>query len=217
MASSTSTSSSSGTTDKLSPRIKIRHNLGSKWLGRCRWTSADPKTTTIELQRSILDDPQTLERVFAHEMVHHANFLDLGPVDLAVIQLGIKPEGHGKEFLDLAARINAVMGPGFVSKESDQSYVVDRHGKEFFILVGPYSHASTRLGFAWSARLTPEGKERAKREIARGARLFRITDSRWAIGKAKIRRFGGLSIPHQGTPEERDLRILYETGKPVVI
>ena len=68
--------------------------------GRSRSTDS----ATIELQRQhVANDAKFLERVIAHEMIHHRNYLD-----------GTEDEKHGDAFREGAARINAIMGPDFV-------------------------------------------------------------------------------------------------------
>jgi len=80
------------------PVIKLRSNLGSKWLGRSTWKPSSPSTTLLELQTSILGDDRTLERVIAHEMIHHRDALALSENDVALLRVGIKPDAHGATF-----------------------------------------------------------------------------------------------------------------------
>jgi len=94
------------------PILKVRSALGVSWLGRTKWSSHEPHTTTIELQRSIVGDARTLERVLAHEMVHHRDMISMTEGDIAVSRF-VKPESHGAAFMQGAEIINAVMGPGF--------------------------------------------------------------------------------------------------------
>ena len=188
------------------PSIKLRSNLGSKWLGRSSWSSKRPHTTLLELQQSILGDDRTLERVIAHEMIHHRDALAISENEMALIRVGIKPESHGASFREGAARINAVMGPGFVTAVSDKEYVHAPSHKKFLVLITPL--AKDRLGWAWAARLGPEAKGWVDEQLVRGSRLVHTTDDRWARG-AKIKRYGGYSIPRD--PQDAALlRELYE-------
>jgi len=190
------------------PVVKLRSNLGSKWLGRSTWSSKNPHTTILELQTSILGDDRTLERVIAHEMIHHRDALAISDNDKVLMGLGIKPEGHGASFREGAAVINAVMGPDFVTAVSDQQYVKAASNKKFVVLITPVM--KDRLGYAWAARLGPEAKRWVDEQIARGSRLVETTDERWARG-AKIKRFGGYSIPKSDDDIAR-LRELYEAA-----
>ena len=190
------------------PSIKLRSNLGSKWLGRSSWSSKRPHTTLLELQQSILGDDRTLERVIAHEMIHHRDALAISENELALIRVGIKPESHGASFREGAARINAVMGAGFVTAVSDKEYVHTPSHKKFLVLITPLS--KDRLGWAWAARLGPEAKGWVDEQLGRGSRLVPTTDDRWAR-VAKIKRYGGYSIPRD--PQDAVLlRELYEAA-----
>ena len=190
------------------PNVKLRSNLGSKWLGRSTWSSKNPSTTILEIQTSILGDDRTLERVIAHEMVHHRDALAISEGDMALLRLGIKPAAHGTSFHEGAARINAVMGPDFVTEVSDQQYVQAASGKKFVVLITP--HSGGRFGYAWAARLGPEAKRYVDEQVTRGSRLVHTTDERWTRG-TKIKRYGGYSIPKSDDDIAR-LRELYETA-----
>jgi hypothetical protein len=63
----------------------------------------------------------------------------------------------------------------------------------------------SRFGYAWAARISPKAKDSVDERIARGARLVQTTDDRWTRG-AKIKRFGGYSIPKS----EEDIALLRE-------
>ncbi len=85
------------------PVVRLRDNLGSRWLGRSTWTSSRPETTLLEIQRSILGDARTLERVVAHEMIHHRDALAISKNEVALLRVGIRPESHGATFREGAA------------------------------------------------------------------------------------------------------------------
>jgi SprT-like family len=174
------------------PDIVIVDNLGSKWLGLCEWKPSRPDTTTIYLQRRIIDDEGTLERVVAHEMIHHEEMLNLSDVDKALLKLGrgrlLNP--HGPSFKRGQALINEVMGDDFVSEKSDQSFVYSKNERSFYVLImeGPRG----KLGWAWAVRLSPQMKNKVAREVASGAKLVMTTDVRWTAG-VKIK--SGMSLP----------------------
>ena len=190
------------------PVVKLRSNLGSSWLGRSTWSSKNPHTTLLEIQQSILGEDRTLERVIAHEMIHHRDALAISADTMALIRIGIKPEAHGASFREGADRINAVMGPEFVTAVSDKQYVQAPSGKKFVVLITPLPDG--RLGYSWAARLGPEAKGWVDEKIARGSRLVYTTDDRWARG-AKIKRYGGYAIPKDADDVAR-LQELYETA-----
>lgn len=201
------------------PVIKIRDNIGSSWLGRCRWSASSPGNTVIELQRSILGHDRTLERVIAHEIIHHRDSISMSQATRTLLGLGIRPDGHGPTFLEGAAKINAVMGEGFVTKTSDRQYEQAAPTRSFLVLIFPHPITDapnpSRFGWNWAVRLGPRAKEYALRYIAQGARLVRSQDIRWTRG-AKIERFGGYSLPI-GPENAAALRALYETAPSVSI
>lgn len=178
------------------PDISVVDNLGSKWLGLCEWNPRRPMTTTIYLQRRIVDDSRTLERVIAHEMIHHKEMLNLSPSEKALIKHGkghvLNP--HGPSFHQGQAMINEVMGDDFVSEESDQDFVYKKNEKPFYVLImeGPRGNPRHALGWAWAVRLSPQMKNKIAREIASGAKLVMTTDDRWTAG-TKIKM--GMSLP----------------------
>lgn len=193
------------------PVIKIRSHLGAGWLGRSTWSSNSPTTTLLELQKSIIEDDRTLERVIAHEVIHHRDALAMTPNELALVKIGIKPDAHGAAFREGAARINAILGEGFVTATSDKEYKQAPSQKEFLLLITPLSH--DRLGYAWAARLGPKSTEVVKYALEHGSRLTHTTDERWTRG-AKIERFGGYSAPKASDSESIALlRALYDAAK----
>lgn len=95
------------------PSIKFRDTPRADWLGLTDWRVGS-HVSTMELQKKILKDDRLLERVVAHEMIHHRDFLGFTKDEIARIKAGIKPDGHGPSFREGAGRINAVMGSDFV-------------------------------------------------------------------------------------------------------
>lgn len=190
------------------PHVRYESKLGAHYLGVCHWTPSLPDTTTISLQKSILDHSQTLERVVAHEMVHHQELTSLTESDKRLLQLGIKPRSHGPSFKTGAALVNAIMGPSFVTETSDTDYVVATNSKPYFLLIKPIARNTPTYGWAWGVRLSAHMKEKiAKEQASGGARLFQVTDSKWTAG-AKIERFGGFSLPRRDE-EVSELAALY--------
>jgi len=132
------------------PKVKIV-NSKTNWLGRCVWRygrAADGKTfaddnTTIDLQKSIMTDEYTVRRVLAHELAHHED--DLVNLRPELLRLGfhtfqmmrkMKKDGHGPSWQAIAARFNAKYGADFVTKTSDESYVLDQSDvKPYFVFI----------------------------------------------------------------------------------
>jgi len=171
--------------DGAKPIVEVKTRIGANWLGRDRWSSRRPHTTTMELQRSIVGDPMTLERVVAHEMVHHRDMLALTPEEIELTKLGIKPPAHGPSFRQGAAIINALMGPEFVTELSDQEYVQAPPERDLYLLIVPL-RGDGRLGFAWAARLSSEAVSVVAERVLEGGKLVRTRDRRWTNSRAKI-------------------------------
>lgn len=207
-----------GEQDLPRPQIEFRSNIVAEWLGQDVWSLRKP-TTTLRLQKSILGDPRTLERVIAHEMIHHVDFLRMSEPEIEMLvemrKLGRKTyrDAHGESFLAKAAQINVAMGDGFVTKVSDAEYVTARNVKPFFLLIVPLSTTNDKLGWAWAARLSGDGQTRVAKQLALGARLVQSTNDLWLYG-AKIKKYGGVSVPRK--PEDQaELRRLF-TEEPEV-
>ena len=194
--------------DGARPLIKLRSNLGSTWLGRSTWSSSRPHTTLLEIQQSVLGDERTLERVIAHEMIHHRDALAISENDMVLMRVGIKPESHGASFREGADRINAIMGPEFVTAVSDKEYSQAPSLKKFVVLITPLPDG--RLGWTWAARLGNKAKSWVDELVGRGSRLVYTTDDRWTRG-AKIKRYGGYSIP-KTSEDVALLQDLYQTA-----
>jgi hypothetical protein len=164
------------------PSIKLSGRVAAKWLGRCKPHSKtfDGETrrravvaTTIEILRSVCSDERTLERVIAHEVVHHVQFLTQNR------------GGHGADFLDRAARINAVAGAGFVTVKcfEGDGYVLGPTHREFFVMV---RFVAGQYQASWSPTVT----DRVAAEIGfhvhkYGARVFTSTES-WLTLATKL-------------------------------
>lgn len=203
-----------GIADAMRPTLVARNNLGSAWLGRNTF-NVTRNTSLIEIQARILSEPKTLERVVAHEIIHHHDGLKMPTAVAALVKLGIKPNGHGKSFLEGAAKINAVMGKDFVTIRSDEEYVQAPNTKEFFILIAPVSKTPLRLGYAWAVRISPEACEWVKRRMADGAQLFRTKNPRWTHG-SKIKKYASFSyIPDPNSEYTKELNRIYLNEKPV--
>lgn len=189
------------------PKFVVRDNLNSSWLGRCIYRQG--QQNVMEVQASVLGDEATLERIVAHEMAHHVEFLMFTEEDLSRLRLPrqLRPKDHSKVWYELAAKINAVAGAGFVTKESDATYVRNTTVKPFVVLVSPIDNS--RLGFAVGVRLSPKMRAFADRRIAEGAKMFQSTDATLSAGP-KIG--DGWRVPRD--PElQQALKKLYDTGK----
>jgi len=207
------------------PRIKIVNRMTAGWLGRDVYAPRiDKANTTLEIQKSITNDEKTLDRVICHELIHHWDFLskfahpEQGKENwdkhVTHKRLGFKSDGHGKEFQEWAAKINAVMGKDYVTEKSDTSYVVEIT-KDYFLLIMPINKsAQGQHGWAWALKPSTDQKAIIQQKIREdGGRLFMSRDERWLSG-AKIKKYGGMSVP---TKEDgkKALKELYDSGKDI--
>jgi len=205
------------------PRIKIVNQITSTWLGRTLYSrKVDLNNTTIEIQKRVTTDEKSLDRVIAHELIHHWEFLTkYGHPDVgeeiwkkmqAMRKYGIKPESHGKDFYDWAEKINSVMGKDYVTKESDMSYVTEID-KDFYVIILPAT--SGKFSYAWMVRPSKDQQIQAqKMMIEQKAKLFLTRDSRFTNG-FKVKKYGPTGVPRD-EDLQKTLKQMYETGKPVV-
>jgi hypothetical protein len=165
----------------------------------------------MEVQAAVLRDETTLERIVAHEMAHHAEYLQMTDEDFAREQtlrrLRLAPKDHSKLWYALAAKINSVSGANFVTKDSDGSYVQNTEVKPYMLLIVPLD--GSRLGFAVGVRPSPKMKAIIERQIAGGGKLFKLTDAELSVAPAIGK---GWRVPREPALQQR-IQKLYDTGK----
>lgn len=96
------------------PRFTVVARVGARWGGRCKWRS-DWTTCVIEIHETMTGNPRDLERVVAHEIIHHVVFMQQGRAGRWV--------GHGGVFLEMLAKLNATLGEGFVTTMCGDDYL----------------------------------------------------------------------------------------------
>ena len=186
------------------PIFKVVNQKTAKWNGRCVFKG---KNCVIELQKYIMDDPKTLDRILCHELIHHVDYL---ANDLSERKKHYgRDEGHGQFFKDSAKRINAKRGANYVTVISDQDFVISDSDKEFHMLIKPYE--GNELCYTVAFKLNDSQKARIARDIQEfKARIVTSRDSRWmkapSIGSGKV------SIPTGD--EQKAVRDLYENALP---
>jgi uncharacterized DUF497 family protein len=154
------------------PVVKIVNQPGKSWLGQCVWKYGQQQngepyadlTTTIELQKAIMGDEQTVRRVLAHELCHHEDNLvnnwplleEKGFMLFRMMMRNDGTKGHGPTWKAIAARFNAKYGPDFVTPKSDETYVRDDAAvtKPFFVLM--YRYVNGDLHWKHATRLSPK-------------------------------------------------------------
>ena len=203
------------------PNFKIVDQLSQRWLGRTAYSSTkDPDNCLIEIQKRVLNDQKTLERVLVHELIHHADFLlnyrpHAGkPMDPFTRKL-LKRDSHGKFFREESARINQALGKDFVTEKSDQDYVIESD-REFYLLVQP--HGS---GYGYNYFLRPSAEDKKGIQLViehRQGKLFKVNDVAFLSKNRPKFSPGAFFVPRSTQQALRDkLKELYEGGKQVAL
>lgn len=142
----------------------VKPKLGRHWLGIDIWSTADPETTSIQIDERVAREPRSFERILAHEIIHHVNWIRAAKPYMSMLLSGSPRRrllnliidegktGHGAEFMRLATIVNAAMGEGFVTQFSDQSYEYEANKKFFYMLIVPIDQAGARLGYKWGIK-----------------------------------------------------------------
>jgi hypothetical protein len=155
------------------PRVRVHDEPEARWLGRTAWDTAHPRESVLELQERLFQrGGKHLERVVAHEMIHHRNFLRLPEKKVAQIAAGAvpnEPAKHEASFDEGAQRINAIMGRGFVVREESAknlpAYLLPRrNGMRLLLAIG----VSGALALTF-ARRNKKPAAPARRENERGS------------------------------------------------
>ena len=196
------------------PEIEIHDNLGSKWFALTVWHPSLPHTSTIQIQKVALEDEQTVERILAHEMIHHVNFLRMTAAERTALKYakGTLSDDHGEKFHEMAALVNEEMGEGFVSERADEDFKVAPNERKFFLLIEPV-YSGRMLGYSWAAKMSKHATEEVERRTKNmdDVVLVETTDVRFTKG-VKIKRYGGSSVPKPGSDDAALLQELYEAA-----
>ena len=199
------------------PGIQIVDNVGHRWLGLYVYYASD-KPSVIKIQRSILKNQRTLERIVAHEVVHHKNHVEttsearVREFALMHLRLG-RNDLHGQAFLRDAEVINQAVGDEcFVTVTSDAVDTLDACLKPYTLLIVVYgSGASAHLGYSIAVRPSKAQLDTIQGHLQRndGARVAMTTEPWWAIRAPRIGD-GRFSIPR--APYDEKLRALYDAA-----
>jgi hypothetical protein len=187
---------------KVDPPLsfRIRDNPSSRWGGRYLYK---PGTLVeIQIQKRVIPDNKTLERIVAHEMAHQQPMSTLvsSPV---TIRLAL---AHGDQWQAQADKINRVMGADFVTVFSDSSYVESAvTSKPFYLLIIPLG---SQFGIANAVTLTPAALHAVQVLQAQGAKIFKTNDARWRRRGVPHMRSGRVAF-HK---DQKDLRKLYSSA-----
>jgi hypothetical protein len=147
------------------PVFRIVDHKVWTWLARTLVTPLTSRSL-IEIQKAATIDENTLERIVAHEVIHHCIHSQTLPMTrlFNVLAPGLT-DPHGKEFRALARLINkATKKPRFVTNDyNDKSFVTTPQANRVWILIiKRYPHPDAdkepcQLGFCWTDQ--PKGKK----------------------------------------------------------
>lgn len=171
------------------PTVRVVNSLGTPWLARDLWVPGEGNTV-IEIQKAVVNDRTTLERIIAHELVHHDIFLtEWLPLSGSknINQLMNIEGGHGAKFKTRADKLNAIFGPDFVTETSDAAMVEEEAGTPYYVLLK--MNAPGQISWAYCVR--PSARQRAyiEERIVTGTvpgqfKLVKTRDRVWAQGVA---------------------------------
>jgi hypothetical protein len=152
------------------PEVKLVKKMGVGWLARDVWRPSTPDTTTLEINVYLIESEEQLDRIIAHELIHHYNFVVLKYGKLSGGMA--KMMGHGPEFKKWAAKINSVKGADYVTEKSDQ--ISTTEVPEFYVLVKEIRPGT--IGWAWSKR--PSAKQLEAIKV--------LQEKGWKLTKSKM-------------------------------
>ncbi|MGL4401632.1 MAG: SprT-like domain-containing protein, partial [Luteolibacter sp.] len=183
------------------PNFKVVNRATATFLGQTRHIRSQP-TTTILIQKSILDDEDTLRRVVAHEAIHHIDMLT-----------NPRSSGHGGFFQKLSKQANEIEGREFINAVSDETYKTSAT-KKFYLFI--MKNKDGRYVFAPSYRPASAVLEKMKPEIEAGEIAIVVSDDprfstvgafrfgkEWFRGADKQEELGKLFDANKGKPFQK--------------
>ena len=167
------------------PKFVMVNMLTAQWNGIAIW---DGKECVVKIQKRVMRDEQSLNRIVAHEICHAwAYWMVASGAKKAPWHRGHGPTGGWHE---AAQRINREVGDNaFVTEYSDETYV-EQNEKKFWV----YAERMTSgdIMWAWFSRVTEQFIRGLQRRVwaAEGRNLpstvFTTSDSRFLLAGAKI-------------------------------
>lgn len=175
------------------PEIKLVKRMGVGWVARDVWRKGQPNTT-MEINVHLVESDDQLEKVVAHELIHHWQFLKEGRA------------GHEGSFKTWMQKINAKKGADFVTKDSNE--ITTQEVPEFFVLIKEVKPG--QYGWMWAKRPSKKQQEAIKVFQERGWKLTKSKKYELSYGP-KISPRGGYSVTHH--PElEAELERLWKSA-----
>lgn len=204
------------------PVFNVRDNLGKTWLAQCqcRFINDGRAAGRITIQKMAMGNPETLERLIAHEMIHYAECIEVMYGRRSVNQYRLDrrfDKGHGPFFRSGMALINAVKGPGYVTVKSDTTFKLAVEVKPYYIVIVPRG-GDRGLAWMWSVRISEQLRPYVAKIVQfNGARVFRISDPYFTNNARKINNKGKFTAPVKGTENETKLNDIWNSGTELKI
>jgi hypothetical protein len=184
--------------------IEIVNNTNPKWLGQFehRWKKNKETGETIatrrsiKMQKAILGDTASTDRVLVHEMIHLWQ------------QVNGHADEHGVSFEQKMNEINKKLGEEFVTKKSDQTY--EKAQKPFYLVIWNDPYFKTHLyGYVPKPMTFRHKTNIGRRED--DPRYIETTDPKWLTSKSL-----GYSGGYRASEEKvKELVELYEKATPL--
>lgn len=185
-----------GIDPRYRPRVTVVSQLAAGHMARAVWHSDTPGEGYIEIQKVAVEStPRELERIIAHEMIHHANYAEFfrsytWKEGLPILK---KIDAHGSQFVRLMELVNAQEGKDFVTKTSDLLTREEAgESKPYYVIFSSLtlpSSGARMIGVAWAVRL-PKDTRILREQVLDGAALIRTTDPLFTAFSGKIRADG---------------------------
>lgn len=133
------------------PVIRIVDQKVWSWLARTLVIPGNPRSI-IEIQKAATIHDETLERIVAHEVIHHFTHTRMHVLAQLLSSLvADQTDNHGKEFLKYARIINKAVGRrGFVTGKYNNSYTIAPKGDKIWLLI--VRRFDMQVGFCWTDR-----------------------------------------------------------------
>ncbi len=134
-----------GVPDMALPTFEVVTRTGARWAGQCQWKYIWP-TCNIRVQSYMAGDERSLERVVAHEVIHHVLFMQYGKHAVRI--------NHGGEFLVHMRVLNDVLGADFVTTSCGDDYT-RTPSRTAITLLMHRKPGAIKPSISWYVRQTP--------------------------------------------------------------
>ncbi len=201
-----------GFNDLETPAFRVVTKTGAKWAGLHTYHYFRATRTghsDIQIQTYVADGgDRSLERIVAHEVIHFIIFAT------REFHYARRVE-HGKEFLELRAKLNAVLGEDFVQLHCDKDFERGALRKPILLVMWKKA-ANPGPVIAWFARETPKVRRILMRMGAMPGSETRVAVTRDAIW-SNYPKLATCRFSYAHDHLEAEAQKLWEQGQCVVL